>query len=219
MKPILIYGIGQFAEVVHYYLSNDSSFEIAGFTVEENYLKRSLFKNLPVVSFEKVQNIFPPSEYDMFIPISYKKVNSIRTQKYNEAKLKGYFLISYISSGAMVSTKNIGENCLILENNVIQPFTEIGNNCIIWSGNHIGHHTLIKDNCFISSHCVISGSVVIEKGCFLGVNSTIRDNISLGKENVIGAGSTILKDTNDLAVFSPKGTEAAKVKSDRLKNI
>ena len=219
MKPIIIYGIGQFAEVAHYYITNDSSFEIAGFTVEENYLTTSFFKELPVTSFENVQKTFPPSKYDMFIPISYKKVNSIRKEKYKEAKSKGYYLISYISSHANVNTKKIGDNCFILENNVIQPFTEIGNNCIIWSGNHIGHHSLIKNDCFISSHCVISGSVVVEEGCFLGVNSTIRDNISLGKENIIGAGSTILKNTNDMAVFSTKGTDQSKVSSRRLRKI
>ncbi len=219
MKPIIIYGIGQFAEVAHFYITNDRSFEIAGFTVEENFLKQSIFKELPVVSFEKVQDKFPPSEYDMFIPISYKKVNSIRKEKYKEAKSKGYFLVSYISSQAIVNTKEIGDNCFILENNVIQPFTKIGNNCIIWSGNHIGHHSLIKDDCFISSHCVISGSVVIEQGCFLGVNSTIRDNISLGKENIIGAGSLILRDTSDNAVFSPKCDIPSKVTSNRVKKI
>jgi hypothetical protein len=44
-------------------------------------------------------------------------LNKIRTRIYNEEKEKGYKFISYISSKATVLTKEIGENCFILEDN------------------------------------------------------------------------------------------------------
>ncbi|WP_018249184.1 acetyltransferase [Orenia marismortui] len=219
MAKVIIFGIGQIAELAHFYLKNDSEHEVVAFTVDKEYMKEDKFHQLPVIEYEKVVDQYPPDEYKMFIPISYKKVNMIRTEKYKDAKKKGYGFISYISSKATCYASSIGENCFVLEDNVIQPFTKIGDNCILWSGNHIGHHTTIEDNCFLASHVVVSGSVTVGEYTFIGVNVTIRDNVTIGKENVIGASAIILKNTDDMAVFSPKGTEKSKVPSNRLRRI
>lgn len=87
-------------------------------------------------------------------------MNRVRTRLYREAKAKEFSIASYVSSKAFVwRNVEIGENCCIFEDNVIQPFVNIGNNVIIWSGNHVGHHSVIKDRCFIASYVVISGFV------------------------------------------------------------
>ena len=219
MAKVIIFGVGQIAEIAHFYLTNDSEHEVVAFTVDKEYIQEESFHELPVVAYEELPQLYPSSEYKMFIPISYKKVNKLRAEKYADAKAKGYECVSYISSKATYYNTPVGENCFIFENNVIQPFTKIGDNCILWSGNHIGHHTTIEDHCFLASHVVVSGSVKIGAYSFIGVNATIRDNIQVGCENVIGAGSLILTDTDDRAVFSPKETEKARVPSNRLRGI
>jgi sugar O-acyltransferase (sialic acid O-acetyltransferase NeuD family) len=120
-----------------------------------------------------------------------------------EAKEKGYRFVTYISPRATYYKTPVGENCFILENNVIQPFVTIGNDVTLWSGNHIGHHSVIKDHCFISSHVVISGSCCIEENCFLGVNCTLRDNIKIGKLSVIGSGAIVMKDCEERSLVQP----------------
>lgn len=219
MSKVIIFGVGQIAEIAHFYLKNDSEHEVVAFTVDKEYIQEGEFHGLPVVEYEKITEEYPPSEFKMFVPISYKKVNKIRTEKYRDAKKKGYSFISYISSKATCYSDSIGENCFIFEDNVIQPFTKIGNNCILWSGNHIGHHTTIEDNCFLASHIVVSGSVTVGEYTFIGVNATLRDNIKIGKENVIGAAAVILSDTDDRAVYSPGETKKIKVPSNRLRGI
>lgn len=219
MAKVVIFGIGQIAEIAHFYITNDSKHEVVAFTVDGKFKNKNNFHKLPVIDYEELTDKFPPTEYKMFIPISYKKVNKLRAEKFIDAKEKGYTCISYISSKATYYNTPIGENCFIFEDNVIQPFTKIGNNCILWSGNHIGHHTTIEDHCFLASHVVVSGSVTIGEYSFLGVNATVRDNVKIGKENVIGASSVILSNTDDKAVFSPKETEKAKVPSNRLRGI
>lgn len=220
MSKIVVFGVGQIAEIAHFYLTEDSPHEVVAFTVDKNYLDNNMsFNGLPVVAFEEIERIYPPEEYKMFIPISYTKVNKLRAEKYSQAKEKGYSFISYISSKATYYNTPVGENCFIFENNVIQPFTEIGNNVILWSGNHIGHHTKIKDHCFLASHVVVSGSVTIEPYCFIGVNATIRDNVTIGAETVIGAGALILQDTPERAVFPGKRTEMIELTSDKLRKI
>ena len=219
MAKVVIFGNSEIAEIAYFYLQHDSDHEIAGFTVDTVYLKEDSFHTLPVVPYETLEKYYSPIEYKLFIPISYKKVNKLRAEHYYNAKKRGYSFISYISSKATYYGTPVGENCFIFENNVIQPFTSIGNNCILWSGNHIGHHSVIKDHCFLASHVVVSGAVTVGEYTFIDVNSTIRDNVTIGKANVIGAGSVILNNTENQAVYSPRGTEKSRVPSNRLRSI
>jgi sugar O-acyltransferase (sialic acid O-acetyltransferase NeuD family) len=220
MEKVIIFGIGDISQIAHLYLSEDKSYEVVAFTMDSEYMKEDSFFDLPIVSFEDIQEKYSPNEYKMFIPLGYTKVNKLREQKFNESKEKGYDLITYIHPRATVaSNAKIGENCFIFEDNTIQPFVTIEDNCILWSGNHIGHHSTIKANCFIASHVVISGGCEIGENTFIGVNATLRDHIKIGKSNVIGAGALILGDTEDNKVYMATATEVSRVPSNRLRGI
>lgn len=220
MKKVIIFGTSEFAEVAHFYFTKDSEYEIVAFTANKEFIKKNELLGLPVIPFENIEKQYPPEEYSMFIAVVYTKVNKIREQIFNQAESKGYELVSYVNSKATTWEKiDMGRNCFILENVVIQPFVSIGNNVIIWSGNHIGHHSKINDHCFITSHVVISGNVTIGSHCFLGVNSTIRDGINIAPECIIGAGSVILKDTKPKQVYTTNSTILIPKNSDELENI
>ncbi len=219
MSKVVIFGIGQIAEVIHFYLTSDSDHDVVAFTVDREYLTKQQFKDLPVVPFEDIERIYDPLLYKMIIPISYKKMNKIRAEKYYEAKKKGYEFISYISSRAAYYGTPVGENTIIFENNVIQPFTKIGNNTILWSGNHIGHHAEVGDHCFIASQVVVSGAAKIKDYTFIGVNATIRDSVIIERENLIGAGSVILRDTEAKAVYTQRGTIQLEKNSSEIRRI
>jgi len=152
MEKVVIFGTSIMAEVVYYYLAKDSAYEVVAFTADRDFIKEKEFFNLPVVPFEDVESIYPPDRFKMFIAVGYQKINKVRAKKYEEAKEKGYTLISYVSPKAMVwDNVEIGDNCFIFESNVIQPCVKIGNDVIIWSGNHIGHHGSIGDHVYIAS--------------------------------------------------------------------
>lgn len=221
MKPqLVIFGVGEIAQLAHFYFTEDSDYEVTAFAVDAAYLKEPTFCGLPVVAFEDVARVYPPASHDFFVALSYSKLNALRKEKYLAAKEMGYRLASFISSRATVLTKSgIGENCFIFEDNTIQPFATLGNNVTLWSGNHIGHHSVIKDHCFISSHVVISGGVEIGEQCFIGVNSTLRDHIKVGDRCVIGAGSLVLGDAEPEGVYIGSATERSRVPSSRLKKI
>lgn len=218
-EKVIIFGTGQIAEIAYYYLSMSDAYDVCGFTVDRDYVKATHFKDLPIVPFEEIEDHFPPSEFKLFAPMSYKGVNEVRKSRFLEGKRKGYTFTSYVSDKATIYNTDVGENCFIFEDNTIQPYAKIGDNVIIWSGNHIGHHSVIKDHCFITSHAVISGAVTIGEKTFIGVNATIRDNVSVGQECVIGAGSLVLKDLPDYSVLSPHQTEISRVPSHRLRSI
>lgn len=218
-KNLVIFGTGNIAELAHFYFEHQSEYKVVGFTVDKEFIKNEDFLSLPVVEFEKITQFFPPSDCEMFIALSYSKLNLLRKEKFLAAKSFGYQCASFISPNANILTNQIGENCFVFEDNTIQPFVKIGNNVTLWSGNHIGHHSVVKDHVFIASHAVISGGVEIGEQCFIGVNATLRDHIKVGDRCIIGAGALLLADAESDGVYIGQATERSKVPSSRLKKI
>ena len=218
MNRIVIFGMGDIAQIANYYFEIDSPYTVAAFTVDRPYLTGDEYEGKPLIAFDEISKKFPASEYKMFIALSYAQMNKLRERKYFEAKEKGYNLVSYISSKcSYLSQYKQGDNCFIFEDNTIQPFVKIGNNVTLWSGNHIGHHSEIHSHNFISSHVVISGHCTIESNCFLGVNATLAHNIIIAKESLIGAGAVISKNTEEKGIYVPPRTVKLDKTSDKLK--
>lgn len=217
MAKIVIFGSSEIAEIVHFYLTHDSEHEVVAFTVDENYIQSESFHNLPMVPYEKLEDYYPPDRYQLFIAISYQKVNKLRASRYLNAKERGYRLVSYVSSKALYYNTPIGDNCFVLENNVIQPFVTIGNNCLLLGGNHLGHHCTLHDHCFLAADVSIGGGSVIGEYTFIGLNATIRNYVKVGKENIIGAGALILSNTEDRGVYSPGETARFDVPSNLIR--
>lgn len=199
---LVIFGAAEQAELAGYLFEHDSSYEVVAYCVHQQYLETNVFNGKPIVPFEQVCERYPPEQYPMFIALGYTAINKLRTQVCQQAKAKGYKLVSYVSSLATTWPDfRCGENCLILEGNNIQPFVVIGNNVTLWSGNHIGHHSIICDNVFITSHVVVSGGCTIGENTFIGVNATLRDHIIVERENVIAAGALLTKSTEAYGVY------------------
>ena len=220
MSRIIVFGVGPIAELAHFYLTHDSPHEVVGFTVDHEYLREPTFIGLPVVGFETLEDAHPAGDVSLFLPISFKRMNHIRADRVADAKARGYELISYVSSHATTFPGfECGENCLILEDNTIQPFVRVGSDVILWSGNHIGHHSVIEDHVMVTSQVVISGGCTIEPYCFLGVNATIRDETVIGRETLVGAGVTILHDTQPYSVYKATDAEPEEYRSDQIRSI
>lgn len=202
MSKIVIFGAGKIADEAYFYLTNDSPHEVVAFTVDSEHLSASEKLGLPVIAFENVTRDYPRGEFKMFVAVGYQDLNKFRARKYEEAKAKGYELVSYISSrAANIGQVEVGDNCFVLEFVVIQPYARIGSDVFIWSGNHIGHHASVGDHCYIAGNVVISGNTKIEPYCFIGVSATLGHEISIGAESFIGAGSLITKNVEPKSVY------------------
>lgn len=216
-KKLLIWGTGTISEIASFYFTKDSNYEIVGYIEDEKKAEEiNTFNTLNVYSILQIMKLFSPKDVEIFIAIGYRKTNRVRQSRFEEIKALGYNCASYISSKAILFSDKIGENCFILENNVIQPFVEIGDNVMLWSGNHIGHHSILENNVFIASHAVISGKCKVGKNTFLGVNCCLHDGVNVGEFSVVGAGSVVGASCEDHSVFSPQVTSARIIKRDVL---
>jgi sugar O-acyltransferase (sialic acid O-acetyltransferase NeuD family) len=210
MARLVIFGAGDIARLAHFYFRTDSPHQVAAFAVDAAYRDADTFEGLPLCAAEEMTVRYPPADYEIFVALSYARMNSVRRLKYETARAAGYRCASYVSSRCTyLATTPPGDNCFILEDNTVQPFARIGNNVTIWSGNHIGHDSVIEDHCFISSHVVVSGHVRVGEGSFVGVNATLRNGITLAPGTLVGAGALIMKDTTPGGVYP--GTRATRL--------
>jgi sugar O-acyltransferase (sialic acid O-acetyltransferase NeuD family) len=216
-EPVVLFGVGQMATLARYYLTHDSSFEVAAFTVDAEYRQVDAVAGVPVVPFEEVEDAYPPERYRMFVPIMYSRLNHLRAEKYDEAKAKGYRLISYISSRAVTWPGLVhGDNTMILEGSIVQPFAEIGNDVIVTCGAIVGHDSVVEDHCFLGPGANVLGYVRVGSYSFLGANSTIRDGLSVAPGTIVGAGVTIRRDTLPNEVYVGDPAEPSAKSSEQL---
>lgn len=219
-RKLVIVGVGELAEMAHQYFSHDSPHEVAGFAVERQWLRQDTAFGLPVVAFEDVEQIYPPSRFAAHVAVGYRQLNRLRARLYAAAKGKGYELLSYVSSRAFVwHSAAIGDNCLVFEGNVLQHQVAVGDDVVLWSGNHLGHGARIGNHCFVSSHVVVAGYAAIGDRCFLGVNCSIADRVVVAEDCVIGGNAMVLADTQRGGVYRGNPAAASPVTSFRMFGI
>lgn len=220
MTKVLIFGNQEVATLSYFYLTHDSPFEVVAFTVDQEYLEEETLCGLPVVPFEQVESIYPPTTHQMALFLGFRDVNRFRARKYSQAKAKGYELVHYVSSKAITwSDLMIGENSIVSEAAIVQPHAIVGNDVVISSGVIVGHHSVVQDHCFIAARAVLLGNVTVEPYCVLGANCTVKDGITIRRECIIGAGSYISEDTREKGVYVNKPAGLMPRSSDELSRV
>ena len=213
-KDIVIFGIGKIAEVVHYYAVNECELNVVAFCVDAAFKHSDTFQGLPVMDFENIEGVYPPSTFDMFVGIGYHDLNRLRQTKCDEAIAKGYTLASVISPLAnLPANVKTGYNCFIMPPAIVHPCVTLGNNVFVWSGSMVGHHSVIADNCWLTSSCNVSGNVHLGANSFLAVNATVGHSVTIGKNCFIGANALVTKNLEEDKVVIVESTKPFRLNS------
>lgn len=216
-KPVIVFGHGNLAKLIHALGQETGLLDIAAFTVEQSYIDMPLFCDRPVVPFERCQDCYPPTEYELLVATGPSHINRNRRRYLNAAVAKGYRIGRFIHPTAQVASGvALGVNCVVLPGVIIEPFCRVGANCVFWSGSLVAHHTTIDDDCFFAPRAAVSGCCRIGRGCFLGTNCTVRDHVTVAPETIVGAGVAIRKDTLPGGVYSQQSPEAHRIDSHKV---
>ena len=172
MKKVIIFGVGENAQLLKYYLENDvnykDEYKVIAFTLDKDYIKEEIFMGLPLIPFEEIEKYYTPKDFYCFVAVGYKNMNELRAKKLSQVKEKGFKTLNYISSKACTyNDLEIGENNFIMDSQVIQPFVKIGNNNVFYGGGVISHHSTIGNNCFFGAGVVIAVGTTINDNCFI----------------------------------------------------
>lgn len=206
MKYLIIYGTGSHAELVYSYFTKDSSYKVLAFTVEKKYLDATSLLGLPIVPFEEIEKVIPPTEADMFIAVGPFKQNAILEFFCERAKAKGYALASYFPSEShRFFDTSYGLNSFIDHASQFHPYVTLGDGVTI-IGSQIGHHAHIDNYTFIST-AIVGGNVVVEDHVFLGIGCIVKQGVRIGRGSFIGMGCVIAHDVEPYSVLSVPATK------------
>lgn len=216
-KEIIVFGTGKIADVIQFYMREESGLPVKAFTVDKEFITEPTFNGLPVVPFEELEKQYPPEKYSMFVAVGYHDLNSVRAEKIKAAEAKGYEIISYVHPNSGVPKDLVhGKNCFIMNNVCIHPRVKLGDNVFVWSGAMLGHHSTVGNDNWFTSSVNISGNVTIGNNCFFAVNSTVSHSVTIGNEVFIGANTLVVKNVEDGKVIIKESDKPIKLNSKQF---
>ncbi len=219
MADLVLFGAGQIAQVAKAYIDAHGPDRIVGFTVDAAYKIGDTFAGLPLIAWEELEQKFPPGDVKLLGPLSYRRLNEFRRDRHLEGRERGYTFASFIHPASHIYAAAIGENCFILENNVIQPFVRIGAGVMMWSGNHIGHHSSVGDYCFIASQVGLGGDAKIGERCFLAGKVGVEGGVTVGDGCFLGTGVLVKKNLPAHSVVPGAADLVAPYPASRIKRL
>ena len=214
-KKLVIFGADIMAKIVFEYFSRDSEYEVVAFTVDEKYKKQDTYLELPLISFEKIEEFYPPEEFYLFIAIGTSKMNQNRELKCIQAKNKNFKLASYISPFAICDSE-IGDNTIVADMTIIRPGVKIGDNNYFWEQCFVAGDTIIGNNCSFSAKSSVNTFSQIEDNVILGTGSIVKTSVKVAKKTLAGAASYISINTKENGVYGEKSTPLAGCISDKI---
>ena len=88
MKKLIIFGIGQIAELTYDLVKQIQNLEVVAFTANRENINSETFLKLPVYAIEEIKTKLNCNEYYFVTAISYKNVNENRENIYKKMKKK-----------------------------------------------------------------------------------------------------------------------------------
>lgn len=205
MNKFVVYGIGDFADIVTDLIENSLQYSVEAYILDDEYYGNNLYHNGKVVSkIGNIVNEYPPEIYDVAIGFIGNHLFDLREKAFTLLNSYGYRLQNLIHPSAVISTPNLGLGNIILENCVIGYKAKLGDGNIMWSLSSINHHNIVGSFNNFSPGSSTSGNVTIGDHCFLGNNSTYKNKITIADYTLVGAGAYITHDTQPYSVYVPQ---------------
>ena len=215
MKKILLAGNAITAEILFAYLRQDARYEVAGFTVDDEFVEHGGIGGYRTVGLSEVASVFSPDSCRVIMAMGYNDLNRSRETMFKRIKAMGYVVETYIHPDARVySDHPVGEGSVVLPGAVIEPHARIGANTMVWSNVTVAHHSSVDDHCWVAAGTVISGQAKVQRNTFLGVSCTVVNAVTVGEFNVVGAGALISRDTKPHSVHLARSAEPFRYSSE-----
>jgi len=206
MKKLVIFGDTVVAKLAHFFFTRDSDCEVVAFSVDRNYLKVPTCCDLPVLPFEEIEDYHPPGEVSFFVAMGPSNINKSRQEKFQAVKAKGYSLATYVSPNSVCHSP-LGENCLVADNAVINPFSKIGDNNFFWEFALVCNDLEIGNHCYFSPGSVISSYTTISDNSVIGTGAIVKARVNVARETLVGARCYITRNTKENGVYGERSSE------------
>lgn len=203
MRKLVVFGTGDFADVVSYVLEEKLGYRILAYTVNKEYISGSSYREKPLVPFERILEMYPPKECGMVLGMIGKHMFDQRSKIFEQLVEMGYWLPNIIDPSARVDTKRMGFGNIILAHASIEAHCLIGRGNIIWQNVVLPHHNRIGDFNNLAPSVSLSGYSRVGNHCFVGNNACLKNRVELADYVFVGAGTYIAQSIKSKRVIVP----------------
>lgn len=203
MKGFVIFGKGDFADIVRYIIEEEMRAEVVCYTVNEKHMDTTMYNGIPVVAFEHIEDYYAPHEYNATIAYEGKDMYKSREKIHNTFLEKGYSMENVVSSTAVITNCMIGCGNIVMQNCLLCPFSTIGDGNVFWGTSQIQHHNIVGSFNCIAPSVSPCGYSEIGNHCFVGNSAVIKSGVSLSDYTFVGAGAYVDRDTQHGEVVLP----------------
>ncbi len=217
---VVIFGADLTARLAAWVLQHDSPHRPVAYTVHERFVEQAEFAGLPVRRFEDLERTFAPERVAMIAPLGWTRMGAFREEVMAAGRAKGYRFISYVSSRALTWPGfAAGENCMVYDGVIVEPYARIGENCIVRAGAVLSHDVELGDHCFVAPRALIGGAAGIGPNCFIGAGSTITDGIQIAPRTFVAGGAVVTADTQAGGIYRGNPARRSTIGVDRFRKL
>ncbi len=217
---VVIFGVGLTARMAAYVLAHDSPHRPVAFTVHERFITGPEFAGLPVRRFEDLERFHPTERVGLLAPLGWTRMGALRAEVVAAGKAKGYRFITYVSSRALTWPSFVcGENCMVYDGVIVEPFGRIGENCVVRAGATLSHDVELGDHCFVAPRASIGGRARIGANCVIGANSTVANGVQVAPRCFIAAGAVVTADTQPDGIYRGNPARRSPVTVDKFRKL
>lgn len=193
---VVIFGLGLASELAAFLLIHDSPYRPVGFTVHERFVSTPELNGLPAQRFEDLERVYPPERYALLAPLAWRRMGDLRADVVSEGRARRYRFVTYVFSRSLIWPGfSEGENTMVCDGVVVQPFARIGENFYVRPGVVLSRHVALGDHCFVAAGATVGGRAQIGSNCVLGLNSTVVSGVRVAPRCFIAAGAVVTADT------------------------
>lgn len=201
MEKIIVYGAGEFSELIDNLLTYKEDFQIAAYC-DDNPEKFGTERNhIPILSGDEVLAFAREKEINKGI-IAIGN-NRVRAEKFRLFSRAGIKLISVIHPRSLIDTQvTYGSNVIIEMGTAIHTKTKVGDNVFLGGEALLGHHNIIGDHVLVGGGAAFGGSVKVGDYSTIGVGASIKPGVTIGSGSIVGVGAVVVKDVPDNVIVA-----------------
>lgn len=202
-KVILIFGVGDFAEILYEKLNSDA-IPVSAFTVDPQFVTRDVFLRKPVIPYDRIRAFCAGHDADIYMgSVFHHHMFEAREKIFLRLLADGYGLPNYISPRASVTARKIGCGNIFMENVVIESHCVIGDGNLFWPNTVLPHHNRVGNYNNISPSVSFSGYAQIGNRCLIGNNAVLNNHAVVRDRALVGAGAYVRHEVEEEQVLVP----------------
>jgi sugar O-acyltransferase (sialic acid O-acetyltransferase NeuD family) len=194
MKKIIIFGSGDYSEVVLKIIIESKSYDLIGYIDIENKNTKNLQKLKYLGKIEENVSLLNNSDIHGIVAIGCNYTRKKVVDEIHKINNKFVWEILKHPSANICDSSSVGAGSVIVAGVVINGRNKIGSHCLINTNSSLNHDNILDDFSSTGPGVNTGGNVLIGKYCYIGIGTSIKHNIRIGNNTIIGAQSYVNSD-------------------------